>query len=63
MHCERMIKSLVRHYDVIINCNYFPYRWLHMLDVVIKKRKGSMIHNLRIMKTIEADSQFLMMTF
>ena len=63
MHCERMVKVLVRVYNAIIKYNHFPFKWLDVLDVMIEKVKGNRINKLRDMKIIEAYLQLLMRIF
>ena len=49
MHCEILVKVLVRFYNLIIKCNHFTSRWLDVLDVMIEKVKGNIISKLRVM--------------
>ena len=53
IHCETMVKVLVRIYDAIIKCKHFYSRWLDVLDMMIEKWKGNM-KKLWVMKIIEA---------
>ena len=48
MHCERMVKVLVRFYNTMIKHNHFPSRWLNVLDVMIEKGKGNKVNKLRV---------------
>ena len=47
----------------MIKHNYFPSRWLDVLDVTIEKVKGSKTNKLRVIQIIEADLQLLMRIF
>ena len=57
---KRMTNVLVRFYNIIIENEYFPQRWLNMLDVMISKAKGMFLGKLRIITLIEADLQCIM---
>ena len=59
MNCERMVKVLVRFYNIITKHNQFPSRWLDALDVMIEKGKSNKINKLRVMQIIEADLQLI----
>ena len=62
MNCERMVKVLVRFYNVIMKHNHFPSRWLCVPCVMIEKGKGNKINKLRVTQIIEADLQLIMRT-
>ena len=55
MNYDRMVKALVRFYNAMIKCNYFPSRWLDALDVMIEKVKVRKINKLRVMQIMEVD--------
>ena len=63
MNCERMAKVVARFYNEMIKHNYFPSRWLDVLDVTIEKVKGSKTNKLRVIQIIEADLQLLIRIF
>ena len=44
----RMVKVLVKFYNVIIKHKHYPARWLDMLDTMIEKGKGSLVSKLRV---------------
>ena len=52
---ERMINILVTYYNLIIKNEYFPKRWLNILDAMLGKGKGMILRKLRIITLIEAD--------
>ena len=58
-----MTTLLVQYYNLIIQKQYYPTRWLKTLDVTIEKGKGLVIRKLRIIKLIEADLQILIRIF
>ena len=60
---ERMTEVLVRFYNILIRNEYYPKRWLNILDVMIGKGKGMVLGKLRIITLIEADLQYLMRIF
>jgi len=44
----RLTTLLVQYYNLIIQKQYYPTRWLKTLDVTIEKGKGLVIRKLRI---------------
>ena len=60
---ERMIAVLVRFYNLLLRNEYYPKRWLDILDVMIGKGKGMVLGKLRIITLIEADLQYVMRIF
>ena len=60
---ERMTSILVRFYNLLLQKEYYPKRWLDILDVMIGKGKGMVLGKLRIITLIEADLQYIMRIF
>ena len=54
---------LVQYYNLIVQKQYYPTRWLKTLDITIEKGKGPVIRKLRTIQLIEADLQILMIIF
>ena len=63
MNCERILKLLVRNYNVITKHNHFSSRWLDVLGTMIEKGKGNRTKKLRVMQKIEVYLQLLMTIF
>ena len=63
INCERMIKMLVRCYNVMLKKNHYPPRLLNVLDAIIKKVKGNAINKISILHVIKEDLTFLMKIF
>ena len=63
MKSHRIMKVLVTFFNVIIKHNHFLNRWLDVLDVMIEKGKGNKINKLRVIQTLEEDSQLMMRIF
>ena len=57
---KRMIKILVRYYNIIIYQKYYPKRWLKILEVIIEKGKGPKLGKLRAIQLIKVDLQIIM---
>ena len=55
LHSKRMTKILVQYYNVIMQRNFYPSRWLDVLDVMLDKGKGPIVRRLRTIQLIEAD--------
>ena len=51
----RMIIILITYYNLIIHRQFYPSRWLKMLDVMFGKGKGLVVDKLRMIQLIEAD--------
>ena len=60
---DRMVKVLVKFYNITIKHNHFINRWLNILDVMIEKGKGNKINKLRVIQITEADLQLIMRIF
>ena len=56
----KMIDILIEFYNMIVKCNFYPSRWLDILDVILDKGKGLIVGKLRMIQLIEADLQLLM---
>ena len=59
----RMVKVLVKFYNVITKHKHYPARWLDVIDTMIEKGKGSLVSKLRVIQIIEADMQLLIRIF
>ena len=44
----RMTNVLVAYYNLIIQRQFYPSRWLKTLDVILEKNKGPIVDKLRI---------------
>ena len=60
---ERMTGILIKFYNAIVRKQYYPKRWLKVLNVMLDKGKGPMIGKLRTIQLIEADLQLIMRIF
>ena len=63
LHSNIITSILVRFYNTIITRNYYPKRWLQVLDVMLEKGKGAVIRKLQTIQLIEADLQLIMRIF
>ena len=60
---ERMADALVKFYNIIIEFNYYPERWMKIVDAVAEKGKGQRIKKLRVLKITKVDMHLLMRMF
>ena len=60
LESDRMIYILTRYYNTIIEQQYYPKRWLKILEVMIEKGKGAKLGKLRTIQLIEANLQMIM---
>ena len=55
LESDQITSILLRFYNIIIQKEYYLKRWLKVLDVMLKKDKGSVIKKLCVIQLMEAD--------
>ena len=60
---ERITKTLVAYYYLIILNTHYPERWLKIVDIMLEKGEGPVLGKLRITQLVEVDFQLLMRIF
>ena len=60
---ERMTGILIKFYNVIVRKQYYPKRWLKVLDVMLDKGKEPLVRKLQTIQLIKADFQLIIRIF
>ena len=55
-----ILSSIVLSHTIIIRKQYFPMRWMKILEVILEKGKGPVLGTLRNIQLIEGVIQVLM---
>ena len=63
LNSKKMTEILVQFYNQLIKKEYYPKRWLKVLDIMLEKGKGPVLGKLRTIQLMEADMQLLMRIF
>ena len=63
LESDRMTGILVTILNIFLKRQYYPRRWLKLVDVTLEKGKGPVLGKLRSIKLIEGDLQISMRIF
>ena len=55
LQSDLMTAILVKYYNIIVQKQYYPKRWIKVLGIIFEKGKSPVIGKLHIIQLVEAD--------